>query len=78
MYWEWTTLQDGLTNPSERSSVLTSLPSNSAQDVVSSVVKHVVSSLGISQPPSPSNFDTEASVEWCLQVCCPCLIVIIY
>lgn len=71
MYWEWATLTGSIGNGSdkfERSSVLTSLPPESAKEVVGAVVRHVVSTLGISQPPSPSSFDSDVEVEWCLQV----------
>lgn len=70
MYWEWATL-DAVSHGSdkgERSSVLKALPSESAKDVVTAVVRHVVGTLGISQPPSPCPFDTEGEVDWCLQV----------
>ncbi|XP_021945273.1 ral GTPase-activating protein subunit beta isoform X1 [Folsomia candida] len=73
MYWEWATLTGSIGNGSdkfERSSVLTSLPPESAKEVVGAVVRHVVSTLGISQPPSPSSFDSDVEVEWCLQVVC--------
>jgi hypothetical protein len=70
MYWEWTTLTtgSGSDKASERSSVLERLPTESAKDVVTPVVRHVVSTLGISQPPSPSSFHTDSEVDWCLQV----------
>lgn len=73
MYWEWTTLVSSPSsgaNSLERRSVLSSLPADSSKEVVAAVVRHVVSSsLGISQPPSPSTFESEQDVEWCLQVC---------
>jgi len=68
MYWEWTTLPGWSEKASERSSVLERLPPEAAKDVVTPVVRHVVSTLGISQPPSPSSFNTDNEVDWCLQV----------
>lgn len=70
MYWEWTSLA---TSGNEdlsgiRTSVLEKLPTEAAKDVVLPVVRHIVSSLGISQPPTVSSFTTDGEIEWCLQV----------
>lgn len=70
MYWEWTSLatsgNEDLTGI--RTSVLEKLPTEAAKDVVLPVVRHIVSSLGISQPPTVSSFTTDEEIEWCLQV----------
>jgi len=71
MYWEWSSLNGypGADNSNnERSSVLEKLPLEAAKDVVLPVVKHIVSSIGISQPPQPSSFVADGEVDWCLQV----------
>jgi len=67
MYGEWLSLV-GNEPSSERLSVLERLPLDSARDVVVPVARHIVSTLGISQPPIPSPFTTDPEVEWCLQV----------
>ncbi|CAL8111145.1 unnamed protein product [Orchesella dallaii] len=72
MYWEWTALSNSGNEDLSgvRTSVLEKLPVEAAKDVVLPVVRHIVSSLGISQPPAPSTFTTDGEIEWCLQVIC--------
>jgi len=70
MYLEWSALNlsSGEGSNGDKSSVLDKLTPEAAKDVVLPVVRHVVSSLGISQAPQSSSFTTDPEIEWCLQV----------
>ncbi|XP_059483480.1 ral GTPase-activating protein subunit beta isoform X11 [Neocloeon triangulifer] len=72
MYSEWASLSSTIQNGSEENySVLGKLPSAVGKEVAISVVKNLVSNLGLtSQPPEPSSLSTDKEVQWCMEVIC--------
>lgn len=70
MYSEWTSLTTQIQNGSEENvSVLGKLPSAVGKEVAITVVKNLVSNLGLtSQPAEPSSLASDKEVQWCMEV----------
>lgn len=70
MYSEWASLTTQIQNGSEENvSVLGKLPSAVGKEVAITVVKNLVSNLGLtSQPAEPSSLASDKEVQWCMEV----------
>lgn len=70
MYGEWASLSTLIQHgSSENQSVLGKLPSAVGKEVAVTVVKNLVSNLGItSQSAEPSPLTTDSDVQWCMEV----------
>ncbi|CAB3365599.1 Hypothetical predicted protein [Cloeon dipterum] len=72
MYSEWASLSPQIQNGSnENLSVLGKLPSAVGKEVAISVVKNLVTNLGLTtQPAEPSSLSSDKEVQWCMEVIC--------
>ncbi|XP_066907486.1 ral GTPase-activating protein subunit beta isoform X3 [Halyomorpha halys] len=71
MYSEWASLTNVVRNESsDRESVLSKFPTETGKEVALSVVKQLISNIGITQAPGPSPLATDRDVLWCMEVIC--------
>ena len=69
MYSEWASLTNIVRNESgDRESVLSKFPTETGKEVALSVVKQLISNIGITQAPGPSPLATDRDVSWCMEV----------
>lgn len=71
MYSEWISLSSFVQNSPEASqSVLEKFGITTSKEITLSIVHHLATNLGISQPPEPSPLLTDSEVQWCMEVLC--------